>query len=144
MFMAFYCSSFIQISSSFHPNRLTIYYLLTTVWPEHNCTTSTDGEQTFLSESQHAAQCSAPVVAANMETKIQLRKVIMFWYFRWIPHLLQLSGTRSCDITDAKVTQTRQKVLIVTTMKDASYGCKDEGNDNTVSGHSVISQSVVS
>ena len=29
-------------------------------------------------------------------------------------------------------------------MKDANYGCKDEGNDDGVSGQSVISQSVVS
>ena len=29
-------------------------------------------------------------------------------------------------------------------MKDANYGCRDEGNDDGVSGQSVISQSVVS
>ena len=27
-------------------------------------------------------------------------------------------------------------------MKDANYGCKDEGNDDGISGQSVISQSV--
>ena len=40
--------------------------------------------------------------------------------------------------------KTRRKVLKVAKMKDANYGCKDEGNDDGVSGQSVISQSVVS
>ena len=38
--------------------------------------------------------------------------------------------------------RTRRKVLKVAKMKDANYGCKDEGNE--VSHQSVISQSSVS
>ena len=34
--------------------------------------------------------------------------------------------------------KTRRKVLKVAKMKDANYGCKDEGNDDGVSGQSVI------
>ena len=37
--------------------------------------------------------------------------------------------------------RTRRKVLKVAKIKDASYGCKDEGSDDGVSGQSVISQS---
>ena len=36
--------------------------------------------------------------------------------------------------------ETRRKVLKVAKIKDANYGCKDEGNDD----ESVVSQSVVS
>ena len=35
---------------------------------------------------------------------------------------------------------TRRKVLKVAKIKDANYGCKDEGNDDGVSHQLVISQ----
>ena len=40
--------------------------------------------------------------------------------------------------------KTSRKVLKVAQVKNANYGCKDEGNDDGVSGQSVISQSVAS
>ena len=40
--------------------------------------------------------------------------------------------------------KTRRKVLKVAKMTDANYGCKDEGNDDGISGQSVINKSVVS
>ena len=36
--------------------------------------------------------------------------------------------------------KTRRKVLKVAKIKDANYGCKDEGNDDGVSGQSVNRQ----
>ena len=47
-------------------------------------------------------------------------------------------------MTENHVLTTRRKVLKVAKIKDANYGCKDEGNDDGVSGQSVISKSSVS
>ena len=43
-----------------------------------------------------------------------------------------------------RVFYSNQEFLKVAKMKDANYGCKDEGNYDGVSGQSVISQSVLS
>ena len=38
---------------------------------------------------------------------------------------------------------TRRKVLKVSKIKDANYGCKDEGNDDGVSCQSVLNQLLI-
>ena len=62
------------------------------------------------------------------------------------PFLFDLFNDNAEKIEDVSkiLMTTRRKVLKVVKMKDANYCCKDEGNDDGISGQSVISQSVIS
>ena len=57
-------------------------------------------------------------------------------------HLLQKAFAKQNYITTS-IIQTKRKVLKVAKIKDADYGCKDEGNDDGVSHQSVVSQVVM-